>query len=120
MNSALASVRVTLEGNIIHAVYTGRMTMDLVKDGERQIEALLPVGTERMILYNTQAMDPPDMKLAMEMKAFDGRIRTRVARSATVVRDPTTAFLSKVAFVFSRNHRVFYDDLDAAYAWLRS
>jgi hypothetical protein len=54
------------------------------------------------------------------MKSFDKRIRLRVARSATAVRDPATAFLAKVAFALWRNHRVFYDDLDAAYAWLRS
>jgi hypothetical protein len=115
----MADVRVTLEGEIIHAVYTGTMTMDLVRDGERRIEALLG-DSARTVLYDTLGMDPPTMDLALEMKAFDGRIRTRVARSATVVRDPMTAFLSQVAFVMSRNHRVFYDNLDAAYVWLRS
>jgi hypothetical protein len=115
----MASVRVTLEGNIIHAVYSGEMTMDLVREGERRIEALL-VDAERMVLYDTLAMKPPTMQLALEMKAFDNRIRMKVSRSATAVRDPMTAFLSRVAFALSRNHRVFYDDLDAAYEWLRS
>jgi hypothetical protein len=115
----MASVQVTLEGNIIHAVYAGTMTMDLVRDGEQQIEALLS-DSANMVLYDTLAMDPPTMALALEMKSFDKRIRLSVARSATAVRDPATAFLSKVAFALSRNHRVFYDDLDAAYAWLRS
>jgi hypothetical protein len=53
------------------------------------------------------------------MKAFDGRIRNKVLRSATVVRDAATAFMAKIAFVFSREHKVFYDDLDKALEWLK-
>ncbi len=113
------SIRIRLEGDVIHATYTGTMTMDLILDAERQIEAML-AGSGTKILYNTVAMEPPTMKLALEMKAFDSRISSRVSRSATVVRDATTAFLSKVAFALSSNHRVFYDDIDAAYTWLRS
>jgi hypothetical protein len=115
----MASVSVRQEGHIIHAVYTGTMTMDLVRDAERQIETLLDRVADPAVLYDTLAMDPPPMQLAMEMKAFDSRIRSRVVRSATVVRDAMTAFMAKVAFSLSREHRVFYDDLDAAYAWLK-
>ena len=114
----MASVNVKLEGRIIHAAYDGRMTLDLVLSGERQIEALVTGSKGRMILYDCVQMDPPTMDLAMEMKKFDGRIRAHVFRSATVVRDATTAFLSKVAFALAREHKVFYNDLDAAYRWL--
>jgi hypothetical protein len=113
----MASVEVTLEGNIIHARYEGAMSMDLVQEGERKIEAMVDRVPSPVVLYDTLKMDPPTVRLALEMKAFDSRIARRIGRSATVVRDATTAFCAKIAFVFSR-HRVFYDDIDAARAWL--
>jgi SpoIIAA-like len=115
----MASVGVSLEGNIIHARYEGEMTMDLVREGERKIEALLDRISSPAVLYDTLEMEPPTVRLALEMKAFDSRIASRVARSATVVKDAMTAFCAKIAFVFTREHRVFYHDLDAARAWLR-
>lgn len=116
----MADVSVVRTGNLIHAKYRGTMTMDLVREGERKIEALIEVAGNARVLYDTLDMDPPSMDLALEMKAFDGRIRNRVVRSATVVRDAMTAFLSKVAFALSRNHKVFYDDLQRAVEWLKA
>jgi hypothetical protein len=94
------------------------MTMELVREGEQGIERELSSAPDPVVLYDCGAMEPPDMALAMEMKAFDGRIRNRIGRAATVVRDPMTAFMSKVAFALTREHRVFYQDLDAALRWL--
>jgi hypothetical protein len=116
----MASVNVRQEGQIIHATYTGTMTLELVREGERQIEEIMARMRDACILYDTLAMDPPAMKLALEMKAFDTRVGPRVSRSATVVHDAMTAFTAKVAFALSRNHRVFYDDLEAAYRWLEA
>lgn len=115
---SVASVSVRREGNIVHAIYAGAMTLDLVREGERRIEDAVSDLEDPLLLYDTLEMDPPPMKLAMEMKTFDQRLRSRVRRSATVVQDSTTAFMAKVAFLFSHNHKVFYDDLQAAYAWL--
>lgn len=96
------------------------MTMDLVKEGERRIESLIPTLPEPLILYDTLGMDPPTMDLALEMKKFDSRIQPRIKRSATVVPNAMTAFAAKVAFALSRDHRVFYNDRAAAIAWLQS
>ena len=115
----MASVVVTLRGNIIEAVYSGKMTMDLVKEGEAKIEALISRTTNAAILYDTLAMRPPDMTLALEMRSFDGRVRPRVLRCATAVSDAMTAFMSKVAFALAREHRVFYGDRERAMAWLQ-
>jgi hypothetical protein len=116
----MAFVSVHQEGRIIHAIYSGPMTLELVREGERQIEGILEGIDKPMILYNTLAMDPPPIRLAIEMKAFDERIRPRVTRSATAVRDAATAFMAKLAFALSREHKVFYDDLRAAYDWLEN
>ncbi len=114
----MASVNVTRDGNIIHAVYVGEMTMDLVKEGERQIEEMIGRVHDPVVLYDTRMMEPPTIRLALEMKSFDSRIASRVVRCATVVKDAATAFCAKLAFVFTREHRVFYHDIDGARAWL--
>lgn len=114
----MASVSVVLEGKVIHATYVGTMTMDLVKDGERQIEAVLANVQMPSVLYDTRAMATPTVALALEMKNFDSRIAKKITRSATVVSDAGTAFCAKIAFVFSREHKVFYHDIESAIAWL--
>lgn len=114
----MADVSVVRTGTLIHAKYRGAMTLALVREAEQKIELLLDSTPQALVLYNTLEMEPPTMELALEMKSFDARIQPRVVRSATVVRDALTAFMAKVAFVLSRNHRVFYDDLQKALAWL--
>ena len=116
----MADVNIIRLGNLIHATYRGAMTMDLVRDAERQIELLLNTTPDARVLYDTLKMDPPTMELAMEMKSFNSRIQPRVVRSATVVSDAKTAFMAKVAFVLSRDHKVFYNDLDKALEWLNA
>ena len=116
----MASVGVTVQGKVIHAMYVGTMTMDLVKEAERKIEEAVLQVKEPRILYDTRAMDTPTMALALEMKSFDSRVAPRVVRCATVVPSAAVAFMSKVAFVFSREHKVFYHDLGAALEWLQS
>lgn len=114
------SAEVTLEDGIIVAVYTGEMDIELVKKAAADIEDLLSKPRSARILYNTLNMDSPSMKLAMEMKAFDEKIRHQVMKSATVVPGAATAFLASIAFILSKNHKVFHNDLDGALAWLKS
>lgn len=114
----MASVSVALEGNVIHATYVGAMTMEIVKEGERQIEAMISRVPSPSVLYDTRGMDAPPVALALEMKNFDSRIAKKITRSATVVSNAGTAFCAKIAFVFSREHKVFYHDIESAMAWL--
>lgn len=114
------SVRVAVVSGIIHALYEGTMTMELVKEGEQKIEALIPTVGAPLVLYDCLGMEPPGLDLALEMKAFDSKIQSRIKRSATVVANAMTAFAAKVAFVLSRDHRVFYNDRAAAIAWLQA
>jgi hypothetical protein len=114
----MGSVHVSLEDSVIHARYMGDMTMELVREAQKQIENLLGTSVSRTVLYNTLAMEPTPVALAVEMKRFDASIRTRVKRCATVVATPAIAFLAKVAFALSPAHRVFYSDLDGAIRWL--
>ncbi|KWT92842.1 STAS/SEC14 domain-containing protein [Candidatus Magnetominusculus xianensis] len=111
---------ITLQDGIIISVYTGEMDMEIVKQAASGIEELLTKSQSTRILYNTLNMETPSMKLAMEMKSFDAKIRDKVQKSATVVPSATTAFFASIAFILSKNHKVFHNDLDAALSWLKS
>lgn len=114
------SVEVELRGGIIVATYAGEMNVELVKEAAASIENYLLTTDSSKILYNTLEMASPPMKLALEMKAFDTKIKEQVTKSATVVPSATTAFMASIAFVLSKNHKVFYNDLEGAIAWLKS
>ncbi|MCG6551103.1 MAG: STAS/SEC14 domain-containing protein [Candidatus Magnetominusculus sp. LBB02] len=111
---------VSLQDGIIIAVYTGEMSMEIVKQAAEDIEDLIIKAQSAKILYNTLEMESPSMKLAMEMKAFDAKIRDKIQKSATLVPGAATAFFASIAFILSKNHKIFHKDLDAALAWLKS
>ena len=90
----MASVSVVLEGNVIRATYVGAMTMEVVKEGERQIEAMIGRVPSPSVLYDTRAMDAPPVALALEMKNFDSRIAKKITRS--VFASPMTALMSGI------------------------
>ncbi len=114
------SVNVELKDNIIYATYVGEMNMEVVQGAADSIEDYINKGQSNKILYNTLQMDNPPMKLALEMQSFDKRIKEKVVKSATVVPTATTAFMASIAFVLSKNHKVFHKDLNAAEEWLKS
>jgi len=114
------SVNVELKGNIIYATYVGEMNIELVKKAATSIEEYIKRTANSRILYNTLQMENPPMKLALEMQAFDKRIKDKVEKSATVVPTATTAFMAAIAFVLSKNHKVFYNDFEGAEKWLKS
>ncbi len=114
------SINVELKGDIIYATYHGEMNLELVREAATAIEVYVNKTSNCKILYNTLDMDKPPMKLALEMKSFDKRIKDKVEKSATVVPSATTAFMASIAFVLSKNHKVFHKDLKGAEEWLKS
>ncbi len=114
------SVNVELRDNIIHATYIGEMNMDLVKQAAESIRQYVDSNEDCKILYNTLEMKNPPMKLALEMKDFDATIKDKVLKSATVVPGAATAFMASIAFILSKNHKVFHNDPEGAEEWLKS
>jgi hypothetical protein len=114
------TAEVTLQDGIVIATYTGEMDIETVRQAAADIEALLVTSQSTKILYNTLNMASPSMKLAMEMKSFDSKIKDKVQRSATVVPGAATAFFASIAFILSKNHKVFHNDIDGALLWLKS
>jgi hypothetical protein len=111
-------VRVTNEGGIVCAVYLGQMNPRLLDESNGVIRSLLAHTQARRILYDTLHMAEPTMDLALQMKRFDAELRGSVDRAATLVPAAATAFMAKIAFAFTKSHKVFYRDREAALAWL--
>lgn len=114
---ATGKVNVSLNGNVIIAEYIGEMTEELLVDACNRIIAQIKKGGE-CILYETMRMNKPNMRLAMIMKKFDSKVGSHLTASATVTSNSTTAFMSKLAFIFTPNHQVFYNNVEEAKKWL--
>ncbi|QWR76723.1 SpoIIAA family protein [Candidatus Magnetomonas plexicatena] len=111
---------IEVKGSVIIAHYEGEMDSALVNDSATQIEELLDKTEANKILYDTLKMSNPPMKLALQMKSFDARIKNKVIKSATVVPGAATALKASIAFVLSKHHKVFHNDYDAAIEWLNA
>lgn len=113
----LGSTRVTCSSNYIEAVYIGQMTIELLEKTNTEIRKYIDKGCG-CVLYNTLQMQKPEMKHSLLMKKFDSEISRKMVACATVTSDPTTAFMAKLAFIFTPKHEVFYNKLDEAKLWL--
>jgi hypothetical protein len=114
------TAEVEVKEGIIVATYRGEMTLDIVRKAGADIEEKLASSGAVKILYDTIEMENPAMKLALEMKSFDAKIKDKVEKSATVVPGAATALKASIAFVLSRRHKVFHNDMAAAVVWLKS
>jgi hypothetical protein len=114
------SVKVEVKDDIIIAHYYGAMTEAIVKEGQTLIEKHLYETNSKLILYNILEMELPATRLAFDMQEFDKLVRERVNKSATVVSGAESAFKAELSFVLSKNHQIFYNDLQKAMEWLKS
>jgi hypothetical protein len=113
------STRVNCNGYMIEAVYTGTMTTELLEKTNMQIRSYIEKGC-KCVLYNTINMAKPEMKHSILMKKFDSEVGSKLSACATVTSDSTTAFMAKMAFIFTPNHKVFYNNLNEAISWLQN
>lgn len=111
------TTKVTCNGSFIEATYIGQMSTELLEKTNQQIRVYIQKGCG-CVLYNTLNMNKPEMKHSIMMKKFDMEIGKYMKACATVTSDPTTAFMAKLAFIFTPNHQVFYNNLDEAKQWL--
>lgn len=111
------STQVICNGYLIEAIYKGEMTTELLNETNAKIRTYVEKGC-KCILYNTLDMNKPEMKHSLMMKQFDQEIGPKLNACATVTSNPATAFMAKLAFIFTPNHRVFYNQLDEAKTWL--
>jgi hypothetical protein len=84
---------------------------------QRVLELALETGLRR-VLYDARAMIAPEADVALMQQKLDDQLGGVKLRRAIVVPGTRLAYLARIAF-FEGEDRVFYDDIEAAQAWLR-
>lgn len=83
---------------------------------QRVLELARETGL-RSVLYDARAMSAPEASLALKQQDLGDE--GMGLRRAIVVPCAKIAYLARIAFG-AGEHRVFYDDIEAALAWLRA
>lgn len=111
------SVWVELSGNIVIARMRGEPTEALIRETQERVLVLLQDTAHRRVLYDALEMDPPTVEVTLVQQRLSEDIHKLGARVALLVPNSRLAYLARLAFGGGQ-HRVFYNDLGAAIAWL--
>lgn len=110
---------VELKSSMIIARMRGSVTEAEIEAVQQQIVQLLTDTDVRRVLYDGLEMDPPTVELTLAQQGLAAEFHKRGAKIALLVPSARIAYLARIAFG-AGEHRVFYDDLAAATAWLIS
>ena len=95
----------------------GEPDEQLLAECQRRVLALSrDTGCER-VLYDALELDRPPIEIVLTQQAYGAALKQSGLKVAIVVPNTAIAFLSRLAFG-ELNHRVFYNDMAAALAWL--
>jgi hypothetical protein len=109
---------VRVSGDLLLVEVQGEMNEAVLREcQQRVLELALETGLRR-VLYDARAMIAPEASLVLTQQELDDQLGALKLRRAIVVPGTKIAYLARIAF-FESEDRVFYDDIDAARAWLR-
>jgi hypothetical protein len=111
------NVRVELSGEIVVARVRGEVTEEALGRLHEQVLLLLRGAAHRNVLYDALEMCPPTIDMTLLQQRMSEAVHLKQGRVAILVSSTRIAYLARIAFG-QREHRVFYDDLGAAMAWL--
>jgi hypothetical protein len=112
-------VWVELSGDIVVARVRGAVTSTALEDLHERVLMLLQGTMHRKVLYDALEMDPPTVELTLIQQRMAEAIHEKRGRVAVLVPSTRVAFLARIAFG-EGEHRVFYNDLASAVAWLNA
>ncbi|MDB5746312.1 MAG: hypothetical protein JWP72_1160 [Massilia sp.] len=114
-----SKLQVSISGDVLLVEQHGEMTEEALRlCQQRVLELAIDTGLRR-VLYDAREMVAPASELALLQQKLDDQLGGMKLRRAIVVPGTRIAYLARIAF-FEGEDRVFYDDIDAALAWLRS
>lgn len=116
---AASGLRVEVADDVLLVLPPDRMTEAALRLCQERMLALARETGLRRVLYDARRMTEPEAHIALMQQELDGQLGDLKLRRAIVVPDTRIAYLARIAF-FEGEDRVFYDDVDAALAWLRS
>ncbi|MFC3458255.1 MULTISPECIES: SpoIIAA family protein [Massilia] len=117
--NAASGLRVEVAGDVLLVVPPDRMTEAALRLCQDRMLALARETGLRRVLYDARGMSAPEAHIALMQQELDGQLGDLKLRRAIVVPGTRIAYLARIAF-FEGEDRVFYDDVEAALAWLRS
>lgn len=110
-------VWVELVGAVIIARVRGVPTDGLVRECQARLEALIRDTGCKRVLYDALELENPSADDAWTQQGLTNSARDPDLRIAIVVPNTRIAYLARLAFG-DANHRVFYNDMPGALAWL--
>jgi hypothetical protein len=111
-------LEVSVSGDMLLVELQGEMTETMLRECQRRVLELAHETGLRRVLYDARAMVPPAAEMALMQQQLDDGLNGLRLRRAILVPGTRIAYLARIAF-FEGEDRVFYDDIDAARAWLR-
>jgi hypothetical protein len=112
-------VWVELSGDIVLARIRGAVTQRTLEDLHARVIMLLEGTIHKKVLYDALEMEAPTVDLTLIQQRMTEAIHEKRGRVAVLVPSTRVAFLARIAFG-EGEHRVFYNDLAAAVAWLNA
>ncbi|MGE3490121.1 MAG: STAS/SEC14 domain-containing protein [Vicinamibacterales bacterium] len=115
----IEGVGVELKGDIVVARIRGAVTSTALEDLHERLLVFLRGTIHGKVLYDALEMDPPTVELTLMQQRLAEAIHESRGRVAVLVPSTRVAFLARIAFG-EGEHRVFYNDLASAVAWLNA
>jgi hypothetical protein len=104
---------------IIVARVRGSVTEELLAECQQRVLRLAEDTQQNRVLYDALEIEAPSVELILiQQKHVEAELRSMNLRRALVVPNTRIAYLARLAFG-DGDHRVFYNDIEAAFRWLR-
>ena len=106
-------------GGIIVARVRGVLTEALLRECQDRVVELARDTHYTKVLYDTLELEAPSIDLViLQQEMVESELESFSLRRAFVVPNTRVAYLARLAFG-EGDHRVFYNDLAAAFGWLQ-
>lgn len=106
-------------GDMIVARMRGEMSEAMLIETHRRVLSIATGTGHTKVLYDALEMQAPSIDLiVMQQELLESELGEMTLRRALVVPNTRLAYLARLAFG-EGDHRVFYNDLAAAFGWLQ-
>lgn len=106
-------------GDIIMARMRGEMSESMLVEAHQRVLSIATETGQDKVIYDALEMQAPSIDLiVMQQELLESEPGSMKLRRALVVPNTRLAYLARLAFG-EGEHRVFYNDLAAAFNWLQ-
>lgn len=106
-------------GEIIMARMRGEMSESMLVEAHQRVLSIATETGQDKVIYDALEMQAPSIDLiVMQQELLESEPGAMKLRRALVVPNTRLAYLARLAFG-EGEHRVFYNDLAAAFSWLQ-